>query len=259
MSRPKWLALAAAGAGLALAGPAAADEPVHGPWAGRVVDLTQTMSEDMPVWPGGVPFRMTRTADYDRGYRAHRFEVGENTGTHVDAPAHFVPGGRTIDELEPAELVVPAVVIDAREQAAADPDYRLTADDLGRWEGRHGRIPAGALVILETGWHARFAEPARYVNSDSSGVMHFPGFAADAAGLLLRRDVAGIGIDTLSLDPGDSTDFPVHRLMLGAGKYQIENLANLDALPPTGATVVVGVLPVGRGTQAQARVLALLP
>ena len=127
------------------------------------------------------------------------------------------------------------------------------------WEARHGRIPAGALVILNTGWHKRFAVPARYSNMDAGGVMHFPGYGADAARLLVARGAAGIGIDTLSIDHGPSKDFAAHLVMLGANRYQIENLAGLDALPATGAVVVVGVLPVKDGSQAQARVLALLP
>ena len=138
-------------------------------------------------------------------------------------------------------------------------DYRLSAADVATWEAANGRIAAGTLVILNTGWHARFARPKDYVNADAGGVMHFPGFGADAARLLVERGVVGIGIDTLSLDHGPSQDFATHKIMLAAGKYQIENMANLDALPARGATVIVGVLPVREGTQAQARVLALLP
>src|SRR5690606_21919754 len=103
---------------------------------------------------------------------------------------------------------------------ASDPDWRLSADEVRRWETRHGRIPAGSLVILNTGWHKRFADPKAYANQDAAGLMHFPGFGADAAALLVERDVAGIGIDTLSLDHGPSRDFAVHKLMLGADRYQ---------------------------------------
>lgn len=244
---------------VAVATPAAADDLAQTVTARRVVDLTHEMHPGMAFWPGGVPFRMERLVDYDKGYRLHRFVMGENTGTHVDAPAHFVPGTRSVAEIPLTRLVVPAVVIDGTVQAASDPDWRLSAADVRAWEARHGRIPAGALVILNTGWHRRFSDPRAYANQDRDGVMHFPGFGADAARLLVARDVAGIGIDTLSLDHGPSRDFAVHRIMLGANRYQIENLANLDALPPTGVTVVVGVLPVRDGSQAQARVLALLP
>ncbi len=225
----------------------------------KLVDLTQAMHPEMPFWPGGVPFVMTRLVDYDQGYRLHKFEMGENTGTHVDAPSHFVPGNRSIDQLTLSDLVVPAVVIGVSAQVAGNPDFLLSAADITAWEAQNGQIPAGSLVILNTGWHARFAEPESYVNIDEGKVMHFPGFGKDAAELLVKRDVAGIGIDTLSLDHGPSKDFIVHQIMLKANKYMIENLANLDALPATGATVIVAVLPVANGSQAQARVLALLP
>lgn len=224
-----------------------------------IVDLTHMMHPDMVFWPGGVGFKMERLADYDSGYRVHKLEMGENTGTHVDAPAHFVEGQPGIAKIPVSELVVPAVVIDVKEKAAADPDYQLSGNDIVDWEAAYGKIEVGALVLANTGWHKRFNDPAKYVNQDAEGVMHFPGYSAEAAELLVERDVVGIGIDTLSIDPGASKDFLAHKTMLGAGKYQLENLANLDALPPTGATVIVGVLPISEGTQAQARVLALVP
>lgn len=142
---------------------------------------------------------------------------------------------------------------------ASNPDYELSADDVRSWESEHGEIPGGSLVILNTGWHKRFDEPERYINMDEDEIMHFPGFGPDSARLLVERDVAGIGIDTLSLDHGPSKTFATHMVMLQAEKYQIENLANLDALPATGASVIVGVLPVHGGSQAQARVIGLLP
>lgn len=244
-----------------LAGASAyAAEPLRTPLTARaVVDLTHPMHDDMPFWPGGVPFRKIRLVDYDQGYRLHRFEMGENTGTHVDAPSHFIRGKRPIDRIPLSDLIVGAAVIDVRDKVAANADYRLSAADVRAWEARHGRILPGALVILNTGWHRRFGEPERYVNMDARKVMHFPGYGADSAALLVRRDVAGIGIDTLSIDHGPSKDFAAHVVMLKANKYQIENMANLDALPPRGATVVVGVLPVKEGSQAQARIFALLP
>jgi kynurenine formamidase len=225
----------------------------------KVLDLTHQLHDEMAYWPGGVPFKKTLLVDYRQGYLLHKFEMGENTGTHVDAPAHFVQGGKTIDQLALPELIVPAVVIDVRDKAQADPGYQLSARDVEAWEAKHGKIPAGSLVILNTGWHKRFNEPKRYINMDADKVMRFPGFGPDSAKLLVERNVAGIGIDTLSIDFGASKDFQAHRIVLGANKYQIENLANLDALPPTGATVFVGVLPVRGGSQAQARIVAFLP
>jgi kynurenine formamidase len=227
--------------------------------ATQVVDLTHTMHENMAFWPGGVPFKKIRLVDYDKGYRLHKFDMGENTGTHVDAPAHFIKGKRAIDNIPLADLIVPAVVIDVQDKVSAQPDYQLSADDVRDWEDGHGTIAAGSLVILNTGWHKRFDDAPRYVNMDTNHIMHFPGFGKASAELLVQRDVVGIGIDTMSLDHGPSKDFAVHHVMLGANKYMVENLANLDALPPTGATVVVGVLPIQDGSQAQARMFALLP
>jgi kynurenine formamidase len=225
----------------------------------RVVDLTHPMREDMPFWPGGVPFKMTRLVDYDQGYRLHRFEMGENTGTHVDAPSHFARGKRSAADIPVGELVAPAAVLDVRDKVERDADYLVSVNDVVDYESAHGPLPPGAIVIANTGWHARWRDPASYVNQDAAGTMHFPGFAGQTAELLIERDIAGVGIDTLSLDHGPSKDFPAHHAVLGANKIGIENLANLGKLPAAGATVIVGVLAVHEGSQAQARVVALVP
>ena len=226
----------------------------------NMIDLTQPMSYGMSVWPGDSPFIMRRIADYDKdGYRLHDLSLSEGTGTHVDAPAHFIAGGRSIDALTMAELSAPAAVIDIRTQVTSDPDYTLSAADVRRWEAEHGTIESGSLVILHTGWGKKFGRTDEYRNQDSDGVMHFPGFAEDAATLLVERGVVGIGIDTLSPDPGHSTTFGVHSIILGNDKYQIENLTNLAQLPATGATVIVGVMRIKDASQAPARVLAVLP
>jgi kynurenine formamidase len=243
----------------ALVFPAHADTLRQKLVATKVLDLSHPMYEGMSFWPGGVPFKMTRLVDYDGGYRLHKFEVGENTGTHVDAPVHFVPGNRALNEIPLTDLIVPAIVINVQDKVAQDPDYRLSAEDVRAWEVDHLTIRGGALVILNTGWYKRFGSQEQYANLDEDGVMHFPGYGKDAAELLVERNVVGIGIDTLSLDHGPAKVFETHLVMLGANKYQIENLNNLDALPPTGATVIIGVLNVRDGTQAQARVMALLP
>lgn len=238
---------------------AGAEDLSHEVVATKAVDLSHEMYEGMAYWPGGVPFKMERLVDYPQGYLLHKFEVGENTGTHVDAPHHFVEENLPVAELALKDLIVPAVVIDVTDKVAENTDYQLTAADVEAWEAEHGQITPGTLVILNTGWHKRFGSQDDYANLDQDGVMHFPGYGADSAELLVERDVVGIGIDTLSLDYGPAKSFDTHLVMLKANKYQIENLTNLDALPPTGATVVVGVLKVRGGSQAQARVIALLP
>lgn len=228
--------------------------------AGRAIDLSHPMHDDMAFWPGGVPFKKEQLVDYDTGgYQLHKFIMGENTGTHVDAPSHFIKGNKPIDHLALDQLIVPMVVFNARDAAAQNNDYELTPADIRNWEAKHGKVPAHSLFVMNTGWHQRFDTPEKYINMDGDDVMRFPGFSADAAGLLVERGVSGIGIDTLSIDHGSSQTFAAHVMMLAANKYQVENMASLDSLPATGATAVIGVLPVRGGSQAQARIFALLP
>ncbi len=224
--------------------------------ARRMVDLTHVLHRDMPFWPGTAPFVIERLADYDKGYRMHRFSLWENIGTHIDAPAHFIEGGASVNELGLNDLVAPVAVINVQDRVALDPDYQLSVQDVLTWEERNGQVRPGSLVVMNTGWYKKFSDPEAYVNQDEQGVLHFPGFSVAAAELLVERDVAGIGIDTLSLDPGNDLSFPVHRIILGAGKFQVENLNNLDALPAAGAIAVIGVLPVKDASQAQARIFA---
>lgn len=225
----------------------------------KVVDLTHTLDEGSPVWPGAVSLKRQTLVDYDSGYFLQSFYLGDNIGTHVDAPAHFVEGALKIHELGAQTLVAPIVVVNAQDKAAADADYQLTQQDLLDWEAKHGQIQEGDFVIMNTGWYKKWSIPGAYNNIDSAGVQHFPGFGPDSAELLLERKVAGIGIDTLSLDHGASTDFATHLLILGANKYQVENLNNMDALPAKGAYISIGVIPVKDAGQAQARVFAYLP
>ena len=228
--------------------------------ASKAIDLTHVMHDGMPFWPGGVPFKKEALVTYESGgYLLHKFEMGENTGTHIDAPAHFIQGNLSVDKLPVDQLILPMVMIDVKSKVKANADYELTVQDIQRWESQYGDIPAHSLVVLNTGWHARFGNPRDYINMDADNIMHFPGYSRQAARFLIRRDVAGIGIDTLSLDHGPSKTFAVHVAMLRANKYQVENMANLDALPAVGATAVIGVLPVKGGSQAQARIFALLP
>jgi len=228
--------------------------------ANRVVDLTQPLYEGMPYWPGTEPIEIERLADYDKGYRMHKFTMWENIGTHVDSPSHFAAGQgkRTIDQIPVAELIVALVVINVQDRVARDEDYRLAVEDIRAFEAAHGKISPGSLVVMNTGWYRKFPNPRAYVNQDEDGVLHFPGFSVAAAKLLLARDVAGIGIDTMSLDPGNDPGFQVHKVMLAANKFQVENMNNLDMLPATGAVAVIGVLPVRGGSQAQARIIGLV-
>jgi len=226
-----------------------------------VVDMTYAVSDKFPAWPGDervFEAKANATVAKD-GYFTRSFSMLEHYGTHLDAPAHFPPGKEYLDQIPVEHLFAPAVVIDVREEAGKDPDYRLRVMRVEKWEALHGRIPAGAVVLLRTGWSARWPDQARYRNMDAAGVMHFPGFSVEAARLLVERGAVGLGIDTLSIDYGSSKDFEVHRVTLPAGLYQLENLANLDQLPQAGAFLISAPIKLEGGSGGPVRVFAILP
>lgn len=221
----------------------------------RVVDLTQPLGPDTPGWPGDGPFTATVqwTIAADGAY-GRRIELSEHRGTHFDAPAHFAEGGATVEAIAADRLVVPVCVIDIAERCAADPDALLTAADIDAHEAAHGPLPPGSALLARTGWDGHLGDPARYV-----GDLRFPGFGPDAAARAVERGLLGLGIDTLSVDRGIDAAYPVHLTTLPAGLWHLEGLVGLDALPPTGATLVVGVPRVVDASGFTARVLALLP
>ena len=223
---------------------------------GKVTDLTHTFRAGFPVYTGDEPTRRT-IADYGaQGFYAQGWTFGEHSGTHMDAPGHFIRDGRRVPELRPEELLAPAAVIDISRRAAADPDATVTEEDVRRYERGHGRIPRNAVVFMNSGWAAKVDDDAAF-KGGPPGDYHFPGFGLDAVEFLLtRRSIRGIGVDTLSLDPGNSTTFEVHNRLLGADRYGIENVANLSALRPRGAVVSVGVVPWEEGSGGPMRLLA---
>lgn len=226
----------------------------------RVVDLTHTLSPDFPVFPFYRPVQIRRLAKVETdGWGAAELTFPEHTGTHLDAPAHFVAGGLTADCIPAERLLAPLVVVSIAEKAERDDDALLTVDDLHAWERRHGTIPRGAVVALHSAWEARLAEPGRFLNADATGTMHSPGFSADAAGFLVEdRAIVGAATDTLSLDIGASTDYAAHRVFLPAGRFGLENVANLALVPPVGATLIVGGPKHLGATGGPARLLALV-
>jgi len=245
---------------LVLACHPAADAPPDALARLRVVDLSHVLGPGVPVFPGAEPFVVENLATVERdGYFENRFRAGEHTGTHVDAPAHFALGGATVDAIAAEALVARAAVIDIRDRVATDPDASLEAGDIRAWEQRHAPLDAAYVVLVRTGWDARWPDEARYRNADAARVMHFPGVSVDASALLRERGVRAIGIDTLSTDPGRNVDFDEHRAFLAGGGYHLENLTNLGELPESGAILVVGALPIAGGSGAPARVLALVP
>lgn len=225
-----------------------------------VIDLTHTMTPDMPVWPGNESFSSEVVKNHaDDGFYGQALSFWEHTGTHLDAPAHFVEGAATAEHLPVENFVAPLVVIDISARVPGDVDTALTVDDIAAWESENGEIPAGAFVAMHSGWAAKIDDPEGFVNLDTEGVMHYPGFHPDATAMLVNdRGIVGIGVDTLSLDPGNSTDFGSHIAVLGACNYGIEGLANLDQVPAVGATIVVGAPKHLNASGGPARVFALV-
>lgn len=249
----------AALAGIAgLAATAVTAEPAAARSGRGLRDLTYPLSEAFPAFsPGEEAFRRTVTTVEDDGYYMQEWRIIEHIGTHVDAPGHFTAGGRVATELRPEELILPAVVVDIARRAARDPDAEVTVDDLREFERRHGRIPDGAAVLMYSGWGSRIGDADAYRGTDAAGTLHFPGFGTDACEWLLsRRRIRSLGVDTLSIDPGVSETFDTHLALTGADRYGLENLAGLDRLPRTGATIFVGLIPYEGGSGGQARVLA---
>jgi kynurenine formamidase len=232
----------------------------------KLMDLTHTFNEKTIHWPTEEPFRWQKGAwGQSAGgywYASARFASSEHLGTHVDSPIHFGEKQATTDSLPLTRLIGPAVVIDIAQSSAANRDYRMTTADVATWEKVNGRIPAGAIVIVRTGWAALWPDRTRYMGTAVAGDvrnLHFPGVSPEAAKLLVSRRIDGIGIDTASLDHGPSSTFEAHRILNGAGIYGLENLANLDRLPPSGATLIALPMKIGGGTGGPVRVIAILP
>jgi kynurenine formamidase len=223
----------------------------------RLQDLTHVFTEGFPVFTFDPPAREELVNIPTGGFYSQQWTFGEHSGTHMDAPGHFVIGGRFSPEITPQELLVPIVVIDISDRAARDHDAAVTVDDLRRFERRHGRIPDGALVCMDSGWAKKIGDPLAFKGGAAFPNYHFPGFGLEAAlWLVERRDVTGIGVDTLSLDPGNSSTFPVHVNVLKTDRYGLENLANLDQIPPRGAVAYVGLIPWEEGSGGPCRVIA---
>ena len=221
-------------------------------------DLTYPLTTTFPAFtPGEEPSRRTFVTIEESGYYMQEWRILEHYGTHVDAPGHFTAGGRLSTEIPASELVTPAVVIDIASRAARDPDTTVTVGDVMAFERRYGRIPRDAAVLMYSGWGAKVGDPDAYRGTDAAGVLHFPGFSPEATEWLLRhRRIRSLGVDTLSIDPGNSSTFDTHLILTGADRYGVENLANLHRIPKTGATVFVGLIPFQEGSGGQARVIA---
>jgi kynurenine formamidase len=239
----------------------------------RVIDLTQPLHEKTPVLklpepfantPGLTRHEISRYDDRGPAWAWSWLELGEHVGTHFDAPIHWITGrnGQDLASVPPKRLVGPAVMIDKSAEAAADPDYVLTVDDVRAFEAEHGALPEGGWLLLRTGWDARADDEEAFLNA-SDGMPHTPGVDAECARWLAQESpIVGIGVETVGTDAGGAgafdPPFPVHNYFLGAGKYGLTQLANLALLPPTGAVLVAAPLKLVGGTGSPSRVLALV-
>jgi kynurenine formamidase len=232
-----------------------------------MLDMTYPLDDAAIFWPTAKPFSLTKVgwavADTGRWYASNEFSASEHGGTHADAPIHFAAGGRTIDQIPLEEWVGPAVKVDVSAKCAQDRDYLLTAEDLKAWEKENGRIPAGSWVIMYTGVGTRhYPDRKMVLGTEKTGAeaipeLSFPGFSPESIDFLLKeRALRGIAIDTPSIDRGKSSDFKAHQVLCGAGRLALENIANLDRLPVTGATLYVIPMLIREGTGAPVRVFA---
>ncbi len=251
---------------LLLAVPAGAEESLPNPFdesRSRLVDLSLPLSEKSPYWPGEnyEPFRLKTIATLEKnGVLSKAFSMPEHLGTHLDAPNHFEKDRPAVDAIPASQLFGPGVMIDQSVRCEQDADFMLSVADLEAWESAHGAIPRGAIVLLQTGWGAHVANPSRYQNRDVMGKMHFPGFSGEAAEWLVKkREIRGIGIDTMSIDRGISTKFEVHHAVNKARRYGLENVTGLESLPPRGFGVMVAPIKIENGTGGPTRIWAVLP
>ena len=241
----------------------------------KVVDLTQPLDPSTPVIglppifapsPGVTIDTISKYDDRGPAWYWNVIRMGEHTGTHFDAPIHWVTGkdlpNNACDTISSLQFIGPACVIDVSSEVSQDPDFLLTPERLGEWEADHGRIPRGAWVLLRTGWSRR-ADAASFINAREDGP-HSPGFDARTSKLLAHdRDVLGVGVETIGTDAGQAAKFdppfPNHGTMHGAGKFGLASLCNLDQLPPRGAIVIAAPLKIVGGSGSPLRVIALTP
>jgi kynurenine formamidase len=230
----------------------------------RFVDLTHAFAPGIPHWKGAPNERVRTLYTVHRdGFRINEYcHIGQ-WGMHVDPPAHFHTGLKTVDQIDLKDMLMPLVVIDVHEKVAKDPDYALALDDVAAWESRHGMVPKGAFVAMRTDWSKRWPDDGKLANKDSAGAFHYPGWSKEVLQLLYeKRGIAASGHETTDTDPGSSTtkdDYSLESYILGLNHYQIELLANLDQVPEAGAVVWVGFPKVLDGSGFPARVIAVVP
>jgi kynurenine formamidase len=244
-------------------------ERTAGPLEGEWVDLSHSFGEDTIYWVTAEPFKRTTVAEgvTDKGYfySAYNFSGAEHGGTHLDSPIHFAEGKRTADQIELSQLVGPGVKIDVSAKASADPDHLITTDDVKAWEAENGKIPEWAIILLQTGFASRWPDKKSYLGTDQKGPdavkdLHFPGLHPDAAKWLIEnRKFKAVGIDTASIDYGQSTDFQTHVTLMTNNIPAFENVADMSGLPAKGFHVVAFPMKIKGGSGGPLRIAALLP
>lgn len=257
LSRRALFAGAAATTAAAMASGLTSARPALAQSAGKVVDLTHAWDGSFPTFDGKPGILYEPAVKFEEsGYQLWKLTIYEHSGTHIDAPLHFTEAGTSVADLEPQNLVCPLCVVDIKAKAKDDPNAMVTKADIEAWVSANGEIPKGACVAMNSGWAAKVADPS--FRNLPDGSFAFPGFAKEATDMLAEMGAAAIGVDTLSLDPGNSKDFAVHYSWLPGGRYGIENLNNLDQLPAKGATIFVGAPKHRGGTGGPARVMAMV-
>lgn len=236
----------------------------------KLVDLTHAFEPGIPRWPGFPDEKRETVYWYEKGrgsmgegFFSELFTFVGQWGTHVDPPAHFVKGLRTVDQIELKEMILPLVVIDVHAEAATNPDYTLTLERVKKWEADHGPIPAGAFVAMRTDWSKRWPDAAKMENKDEQGVSHYPGWSRETLKYLYEeRKITASGHETTDTDPGVATskeDYSLEMYILSTNHYQTELLTNLDQVPESGAIVIVSFPKPKGGSGFPARVIAIAP
>ena len=235
--------------------------------ASQLIDLTYSFDDKTIYWPTskGFEWSLVQHGKTSAGYfySSADYAANEHGGTHLDAPVHFRENGAGVDQIPVTKLIGPVVVVDVSAACVHNPDYRVSADDLIQWEKQHGRIPDGAILLIRTDWGKYWPDKKLYLGTDKPGDiagLHFPGISREAAEFLVKqRKINGDGIDTASIDYGQSKDFIAHRILSAAGIYNLENVANLDRVPAIGATLIALPMKIRRGTGAPVRIVAMVP
>ena len=237
--------------------------------AGELVDLSHTYDAHTIFWPTAETFALQKVADGETPagfyYAANNFSGSEHGGTHIDAPVHFARGHQTVDRIPLQSLIAPAVVVDVSQESAANADYQVSVDDLTVFEQVNGRIPDGSIVLFKTGYANRWPNTAAYLGTAERGAaavakLHFPGLHPDAAKwIVANRGVKAVGIDTASIDFGQSTLYESHQTLYARDIPALENVASLDRLPPTGALLIALPMKIGGGSGAPVRIVAVVP